>query len=176
MNAHAQTFVSCNNINWFMCARLLMPRQVNLVVHRTQDVRLPHWQSLCVNKLRTISFMSSFGFTLCGCGEDGKQVKLRRRREPPPPNRRHPEFKKCLSLYSSVCVCVTRGTFCLARSSIPSRRDEDKGTQEEVEQKLMSVSAVQCVSSWLGEPMNKSKFLSLSFSSPVFSLSPSLSL
>lgn len=69
------------------------------------------------------------------------------------------------------CVCVTRGTFCLARSSIPNRRDEDKGTQEEVEQKLMSVSAVQCVSSWLGEPMNKSKFLSFFLLPCFFSLS-----
>lgn len=63
------------------------------------------------------------------------------------------------------------GNFCLARfSAVPDRWDESKSTQEEVEQKLMSVSAVQCVFSWLADPMNKSKFLFLSvFPPPLFS-------
>lgn len=68
-------------------------------------------------------------------------------------------------------ICVSEGTFCLAKFSIPNRWEEDRGTKEEMEQKLMSVSAVQCVCSWLGDPMNKSKFLSPALHSPLFSCS-----
>lgn len=64
---------------------------------------------------------------------------------------------------------MTKRNFCLARFSIPNRWDEDKGAQEEVEQKLMGVSAVECVFSRLGDPMNKSKFLCGSLSFPSFS-------
>lgn len=140
-----------------------------------QDEALPHWRSSC--KQVTGDFLSVFGFTVLlqcwwGCVSE-RRIAARRgwwcccNAAPFLPHR--PLFKNW-RFYCFIAVCV-RGNFCLARFSIPNRWDEDKGTQEEVEQKLMSVSAVQCVSSWLGQPMNKSKFLFLS--PPLFSLPPS---
>lgn len=77
------------------------------------------------------------------------------------PDTTPPQFERCC--FSCTIPCDWGGgDFCLARVSIPNRWNEDKGAWEEVEQKLMAVRGVQCVSSWLEDPMNKSKSLSLS--------------
>lgn len=141
-----------------------------------QDEVLPHRQSSC--KRVTGDFLLCFWFYsfaavlmgLCKWKANSCKKRLMVLLQCCPPLPPPPPLFKNWRFYCFIAVCV-RGNFCLARFSIPNRWDGDKGTQEEVEQKLMSVSAVQCVSSWLGQPMNKSKFLFLS--PPLFSFPPS---
>lgn len=153
-----------------MSTHFLMHKHINRIVHRMKYF-LVDWTH--VNKVQVISFTVYFWFHStaavalsewkAGCckGEEAVGVAA----VPPLPHCQHSQFEnRRLSWF----IPVTEGNFCLARFSIPNRWDEDKAAREEVEQKLMSVSAVQCVCSRLGDAMNKSKFLflSLSFSSP----------
>ncbi len=154
-----------------MSAQFLIQKHINLIVHRMKYFLIDRAH---VNNAQVISFTVYFWFFSMGAaamvlseikassckGEEAIGVAAM----PPPHN---PQFENWrFSCFIPVC---DGGNFCLAGFSIPNRCDEDKGAQEEVEQKLMSVSAVQCVCSWLEDPMNKSKFLflSLSFSSPL---------